>query len=99
MVVVVFRSRVNEGIETHLNEVGTRMYELASQMPGFISYKDFGAEDGESVAIVEFETLENIDAWREHPEHKEAQSLGYSTFFSEFQIQVCEVIRITSKTV
>jgi heme-degrading monooxygenase HmoA len=97
MVVIVFRARINEGIEEQLNEVGARMYELGSQMPGFISYKDFGAEDGETLSIIEFESLEHVAAWREHVEHKEAQTLGRSTFFSEFQIQVCEVVRTASK--
>ncbi len=93
MIVVVFRSRLCEGIEEEITNVGARMYELASSMPGFISYKDFVAEDGENVSIIEFETLEHVTAWREHPEHKEAQALGRSTFFEEFTIHVCDVIR------
>jgi heme-degrading monooxygenase HmoA len=97
MVVIVFRARINEGVEEKLNEMGARMYELGSQMPGFISYKDFGAEDGESVSIIEFESMEHVAAWREHVEHKEAQELGHTTFFSELQIQVCEVVRTITK--
>lgn len=50
MVVIVFRTRLREGInEQELATIGARMYEIASAMPGFISYKDFTAEDGESV--------------------------------------------------
>jgi hypothetical protein len=30
------------------------MYELGSAMPGFVSYKDFTSQDGESVSVVEF---------------------------------------------
>jgi heme-degrading monooxygenase HmoA len=93
MVVVVFRSRLREGVEQEIMKVGARMYELASSMPGFISYKDFAAEDGEGVAIVEFDSLENVTAWRDHPEHKEAQRQGREAFFSEYCIQVCELVR------
>jgi heme-degrading monooxygenase HmoA len=93
MVVVVFRSRVREGVGEALSQVGQRMYELASSMPGFISYKDFVAEDGENVAIVEFESLETLAAWREHPEHKIAQQQGRDLFFSEYHIQVCTPVR------
>ena len=46
MIVVVFRSRLKEGVEEEITMLGERMYELASAMPGFLSYKDFGAEDG-----------------------------------------------------
>jgi heme-degrading monooxygenase HmoA len=69
------------------------MYELAAAMPGYISYKDFAAEDGENVAIVEFESLAALEAWREHPEHKMAQQQGRETFFSEYHVQVCTPIR------
>jgi hypothetical protein len=34
-------------------------------MPGYI---DYAAEDGESVSVIEFESLETLQAWREHPE-------------------------------
>jgi heme-degrading monooxygenase HmoA len=71
-----------------LEKIGARMYELATRMPGFISYKDFTAGDGESVSLVEFESAETLLAWREHPEHKEAQRLGREQFFSEYQIQI-----------
>lgn len=94
MVVIVFRSRLREGVDpSPLEPVGIRMYELASKMPGFISYKDFGAADGESVSIVEFESLETLQAWRQHPEHLEAQRLGREHYFAEYRIEVCTPVR------
>ena len=48
MVVIVFRARLRDGVDlVALEALGRRMYELASAMPGFISYKDFSAQDGE----------------------------------------------------
>lgn len=93
MVVIVFRSRLREGVAPEIAKVGMRMYELASAMPGFRSYKDFVAEDGENVSIIEFESIEDVDAWRDHPEHKEAQRRGREAFFSEYLIQVCTPLR------
>jgi len=93
MVVIVFRSRVREGVDKELARVGGRMYELASSMPGFLSYKDFVAEDGENVTVIEFESVETLAAWREHPEHKIVQQRGRTEFFSEYHIQVCTPIR------
>lgn len=90
MVVIVFRSRLREGVdEQELARLGERMYEIASSMPGFISYKDFTAADGENVAIVEFDSPETLTAWREHPEHQAAQQRGRDEFFAEYHIQVC----------
>jgi heme-degrading monooxygenase HmoA len=94
MVVVVFRARIKpEANLEALAPLATRMYELASSMPGYISYKDFAADDGEHVSIVEFDSLETLAAWREHPEHKRAQERGRSEFFSEYRIQVCSPLR------
>lgn len=94
MIVIVFRTRIREGaVEQEMEELGNRMYQLASKMPGFISYKDFAAPDGEYVSIVEFESLETLTVWRNHPEHKEAQRLGRERYFSEYHIQVCTTVR------
>ena len=94
MIVIVFRTRVREDIpEEQIEPLLERMYVVASSMPGFISYKDFLAPDGENVAIVEFASLETLEAWRKHPEHKEAQRLGKSTLFAEYHVHVCTPIR------
>ena len=94
MIVIVFRTRLNpESDQQALGELGARMVAIASTMPGFISYKDFAAEDGESVTIVEFESLETLAAWRDNPEHRMAQERGRSEFFLEYHIQVCTPVR------
>ena len=94
MVVTVFRIHLRPGIDlAALEALGLRMYELASAMPGFVSYKDFTATDGENVSIVEFEDEASLLAWRQHPQHVEAQRRGREEFFADFHIQVCSPLR------
>jgi len=93
MVVVVFRSRIKPGYEQEMEALGARMYELASRMPGYVSYREYQAADGEGVAIVEFESAAALQAWREHPEHRAAQAAGRDRFFSSYRIQVCTMER------
>lgn len=93
MVVIVFRSRLRQDLAPGLDELGEKMYSIAVQMPGFVSYKDFQAADGEIVTIVEFESLETLAAWRDHPEHKIAQQQGCELYFTEYHIQVCTTNR------
>ena len=94
MVVIVFRTRLRESIdEQALTAMGDRMYAIASAMPGFISYKDFDAADGENVSIVEFDSLESLAVWRDHPEHRVVQEQGRQAFFSTYQVQVCTPLR------
>ncbi len=92
---VVFRSRLSnkDEVEAQYPPLGKRMLELAESMPGFISYKNFRASDGEGVSVIEFDSQENLKAWQEHPEHRIAQQKGRDLFYDEFKVQVCTVER------
>jgi len=70
-----------------------RMVELAKTMPGYISHKGFFAEDDERVTIVEFEHEEGMRAWRMNPEHRAAQKKAREIYYSEYSVQVCNVVR------
>jgi heme-degrading monooxygenase HmoA len=93
MRVIVFRSRLNRGIEQayeqHAGEVAT----LAQRMPGFVSSKDFVADDGERVSVIEFRSAAELEAWRQDPEHQRAQAAGRSRYFEQYSLQVCELVR------
>jgi heme-degrading monooxygenase HmoA len=94
MIVTVFKSRIRPDVDPSWAEVsGQRMYELASAMPGFISYKEYAAADGEGVAVVEFRTAEELKAWREHYEHVEIQGRGRKELFDTYEIIIGEVTR------
>ena len=90
MPLVIFRSRLRADIDmTALEALGARMAELATAMPGFVSYKDYAAADGESVTLVEFADDESLLVWREHPEHRVAQQRARDEFMSWYRIDVC----------
>jgi heme-degrading monooxygenase HmoA len=93
MIVTVFRTRMNPGVQDEYGPMARRMSELARAVPGYISHKGFVADDGERVTIVEFESEEALDQWRNDPEHRAAKKRGVDTFFSEFKFQICSVIR------
>jgi heme-degrading monooxygenase HmoA len=91
MVIVVFRSRLRPDADlAALDAMGARMYELGTAMPGFVDYKEFAAEDGETLTLVEFDTEAQLLAWRNHPEHLEVQARARAEFFSEYAITVSE---------
>jgi heme-degrading monooxygenase HmoA len=74
MVIVVFRTHVKPQADLEkLNALNQKMVALVSKLPGFLSIKDFSAQDGEFLVIAEFDSLESVDAWKAHPEHLVAQ--------------------------
>lgn len=93
MIITVFRSRLMPGLREEYIALVDRMVELAETMPGYISHKGFFAEDGERVTVVEFEHEEGMRAWRMHPEHRAAQKKARETYYSEYSVQVCNVVR------
>ena len=93
MVISIFRSRLRPEIAVEFGELAARMLELAEAMPGFVSYKVFASEDGERCSIVEFESPEHLRAWREHPQHREAQRIGRERYYEEYTLHVSEPTR------
>jgi heme-degrading monooxygenase HmoA len=93
MILTVFRSRVNPEAQEEYARWAARMSELARKMPGYVSHKGFVAEDGERVTIVEFDSEDAHRAWSAHPEHVEAKKKGRASFYLEYRIQVCSVLR------
>jgi heme-degrading monooxygenase HmoA len=49
-------------------------------MSGFISFRHYTGNDDEMLAVVEFASAEALTAWRDHPDHREAQQRGRNDF-------------------
>ncbi len=62
MITTIFRSRLNLEYLADYQETSARIDALARTVPGFISIKNFAAEDGERLSIVEFESWETMHA-------------------------------------
>jgi heme-degrading monooxygenase HmoA len=93
MVVIIFRSGLAVGYGDEYEATSNRMVELATAMPGFVSFKTFRAGDGERVSILEFELEQTAKAWREHPDHRQAQRRAREVFYQRYSIQVCTEVR------
>ncbi|MEE3328193.1 MAG: antibiotic biosynthesis monooxygenase [Myxococcota bacterium] len=93
MVVVIFRSRLRAETIDEFRPWAKRMMELAHAMPGFISSQDYESAGGDRCSIIEFASQEHLAAWRNHPEHQEAQRLGREYFFEEYSLHVGETVR------
>ncbi len=96
--VIVFRSRLRPGIEAEYEARATAIDELARTMPGMLAARDYTADDGERVSIIEFDSAENLRRWREHPEHRLAQEQGRADWYSWYSIQICIVERASEFT-
>jgi len=91
---VVFRARRTvEGDGPEYKHWLLRMSEIACKMPGYISHKAYIAEDGERLTFFEWESAETLQAWATHPEHVPVQQMGRDKFYTDYHLQVGELVR------
>jgi heme-degrading monooxygenase HmoA len=93
VVITLFRSRLRPEAHEEYERWAGRMARLAATMPGFVSLETYGADDGARISVIAFDSEVTHGAWRDHPEHREAQRLGRERFYSEYDIQVCTPVR------
>ena len=94
MVVVLFETRLRpEVVIAEYEAAAQRMMELASRMPGFVSFRYFTSPEGGELSVVQFESEETLAAWRSHPEHLQVQRDGREKFFAAYRVQVCSLVR------
>lgn len=90
MVIAIFRSHLRPEHAREFQALADELLELAKSMPGFISYKLYAADDGERCSVIEFESAEQLRAWREHPRHSAAQQRGRERYYAQYSLHVCE---------
>jgi heme-degrading monooxygenase HmoA/ketosteroid isomerase-like protein len=91
--VIVFRSRLRDGVADDYNRHAEAVYERAIKMKGFVDAKDFTADDGERLALIEWDSSDNLAIWRDEESHRAAQQLGRDRYYSEYRIQICSEVR------
>src|SRR5215510_4400498 len=89
-IVTVFRSRLRDDRADGYEDTADEMEQRARSLPGFVDFKTFVAADGERVSLITFADRASHDAWRDDPEHREAQRRGRHDWYAEYAIQVCE---------
>jgi heme-degrading monooxygenase HmoA len=93
MALIVFRTRMAPDAPDGYGARAAEIYGYALKAPGFVAIKEFVADDGERLALVEFETEAQSRAWGRHAEHRRAQQEGRDLYYAEYSVQVCEVVR------
>ena len=95
MFLVVFRNRKRADIdEAAYAAEAQAMDALARQQPRFISFKSYESEDGEHIALSEWEDEDAALAWRRVAEHSTAQSRGRGEYYEDYTLFACKHPRI-----
>ncbi len=94
MIVVLFSSVARPDIDAdEYGRASARMREIVASVPGFIAFNTYSSDDGEDLVVARFDSLEAVDAWRNHPEHLATQERDRSLWAQEYWVQTSETVR------
>ena len=91
MYAVIFRAEINE-LDEDYAETAARLRDLAFDKYGCVEFTAV-SEGNREIAISYWDSLTQIKAWKQNPEHRTAQKMGRSKWYKSYQVQVVEVIR------
>ena len=90
---VIFSSRRTDGDEGY-GEAAARMLNLASQQPGYLGVESV-REGAVGITISYWESEAAIAGWKANLEHLEAQAGGRARWYSDYEVRVAKVERVT----
>src|SRR3954447_12739954 len=93
---VIFTSRRRQDASAASDgyaEMALRMDALARQQPGFRDMLTVRGADGVGITVATFDDEAAAVAWKQHPEHLEAQRLGRERFYDWYRLEITDVTR------
>ncbi len=95
MFLVVFRNRKRAGMDEAAYAADAEaMATLAKAQPGYRSFKSYAAEDGEVVAVSEWDDEASARAWGRLAEHRAVQHKGRQDYYAEYTLFACPDPRV-----
>lgn len=91
MYAVIFRATIKE-IDPSYPDTASRMRELAMSQYGCLAFTAL-TEGDQEIAISYWDNEEQIIAWKQDPEHKQAQELGRSKWYTSYKVEIVKLVR------
>ena len=90
MFLVVFRNRKRADIDPAVYDAeSARMEDMARDQPGYRSFKSYVADDGETIALSEWDDEASARGWGRVAEHAVAQANGRERYYASYTLYAC----------
>lgn len=87
MFLVVFRNRKRADIDAAAYAADAAAMEaMAKAQPGYLSFKSYASDDGETIALSEWADEAAARAWGRQAEHAAIQGKGRSEYYSDYTL-------------
>ena len=85
---VIFTS-IKSADQENYAEMSAQMEKMVKFQTGYLGHES--ASSGIGITVSYWQNLDAIQAWKNKSEHKIAQELGKSTWYSHYKIRICKV--------
>ena len=95
MYAVIFEVEPREGRAQGYFDLAAELRPELEKIDGFVSVERFESltTPGKYLSLSIWRDEAAVKAWREHPDHRDAQGKGRAELFAGFRIRVAQVIR------
>ena len=91
MYAVIFKAKTKKLDDTYF-KMAKRMRELAISEYGCVEFTAV-TEGSDEIAISYWESMEQIERWKQNSEHLVAQKLGQEKWYEDYSVEIVEIIR------
>lgn len=88
---VIFTAEIRQ-LDAEYSLTAARLRQLAMEQYGCTEFAAY-TEGNKEIAVSYWPSLETLQAWKDNPEHRRAQALGYSRWYSSYEVAVVQVLR------
>ena len=70
-----------------------RLMARAQELPGFYGEEAIRLDDRNGLSVSYWRSLEDIQEWREDPDHTEIRNLGIANWYESYDLRIVEIVR------
>ena len=93
---VIFTATLAEDSDGYV-DMAKKLQGLVEGQPGYLGVRGV-TQNKREITVSYWRTLEDIQLWKEQPNHAAAQALGKSKWYSDYQVEIAKMERGYSYT-
>ena len=101
MIAVIFEVYPHPDHKAEYLDIAATMRPLLDEIDGFISVERFQSisDENKMLSLSFFENHQALDEWRNIAEHRNAQTIGRTSYFADYRLRVVSIERDYGKDV
>jgi heme-degrading monooxygenase HmoA len=91
MYAVIFKATINK-LDSQYFKTAKRLRQLATSKYGCLDFVSL-TEGDQEIAISYWPSTDHISAWKDDPEHRQAQQQGQKSWYRAYKVEVVKIER------